>query len=87
MKIKIHGKVQGVGYRHWLREKAKYYDLKGECHNSSDGSVSCVVQGYKYDIEALLAKCKYGPSSAGVEKVESYWEEPRETYKDFKIKD
>ena len=45
-KVKIIGRVQGVGYRAWV-EKAKNFELRGWVMNSEDKSVIMEISGIK----------------------------------------
>lgn len=86
MKIKVYGKVKGVGFRHGLKEQADHLELFGECHNSVDGSVSCTVQGGKHEIEEILRWAHHGPQLAKVESVESHWQQIKEEHHHFTIR-
>jgi acylphosphatase len=43
--IRIHGKVQGVGYRFFATRVARRLGLKGSIQNQRDGSVEAIVEG------------------------------------------
>ncbi|WP_420392517.1 acylphosphatase [Acuticoccus sp.] len=62
----IEGRVQGVGYRDWLRREAMARGLKGTVRNLPDGRVEAVVVGSTEATDALLAACRKGPVSAKV---------------------
>ena len=50
--IVVHGFVQGVGYRNFVREKAVKLGIKGMVRNNREGSVEILADG---DPEALQA--------------------------------
>lgn len=83
--IFISGRVQGVGFRAFIRSKAAVLNIKGWAKNLNDGRVEVVVQGDKYQVEQMIEKLKKGPSYAEVEHVKIDTEE-LESYSDFKIK-
>src|SRR5205085_7440202 len=45
--IRIHGKVQGVGYRFFATRVARRLGLKGSIQNNRDATVDAVVEGEK----------------------------------------
>ena len=75
-KVRVTGRVQGVGYRAWTQNRAIGLDLSGWVRNEADGSVTALLQGPSASIEKLCAKMKKGPSGSLVRKVEI---EPAET--------
>ncbi|MDE1855620.1 MAG: acylphosphatase [Candidatus Micrarchaeota archaeon] len=70
----ISGKVQGVGFRNFVRVNAKYTNLVGVVHNLSDGRVEAFVEGEQGDIDKLVEKIKIAQQfgRAFVDKVEVY---------------
>ncbi|MEM7499940.1 MAG: acylphosphatase [Pseudomonadota bacterium] len=68
-RLSIAGRVQGAGFRYWLRERAAAHGLSGWCRNTPDGRVSAVVAGPSDKVEALLAECRDGPPAASVQEV------------------
>jgi acylphosphatase len=69
--LRITGRVQGVGFRHYLTRAARQLGLSGWVRNRSDGSVEAVVCGSEEAVQQLLAWSRRGPSAAFVERVES----------------
>ncbi|MGE3476141.1 MAG: acylphosphatase [Rhodospirillaceae bacterium] len=69
VRLRIFGRVQGVGYRAWTAQKAKKLGLTGWVRNLNDGTVACEVQGPREAIEALVAACHAGPPIARVTQV------------------
>ena len=65
----IHGRVQGVGFRWWLTEKAGELGLDGWVRNRSDGSVEALVSGPPEAVEALTLWAHRGPPHAHVARV------------------
>ena len=75
-RLLISGRVQGVGYRHWLARQAALLDVSGWVRNLGDGRVEAVVSGEGSAIEAMVQACHRGPASAGVSRVEVEVTEP-----------
>lgn len=71
-RLRIEGRVQGVGYRAALADEARRLGLRGWVRNRSDGSVEALVAGESDAIEALAAWAAVGPPSARVARVERH---------------
>jgi acylphosphatase len=69
-RLRISGRVQGVGYRDALRGEALARGISGWVRNRRDGSVEAVVQGSAKDTEALVTWARRGPPAARVASVE-----------------
>jgi acylphosphatase len=52
--LRIHGKVQGVGYRFYATRVARRMGLKGWIQNNRDGSVEALVEGEKKSIDEWI---------------------------------
>jgi len=83
--IFISGKVQGVGFRAFIRREAAVLNLKGWAKNLVDGRVEVVLQGKKNKVAQMIEKLKEGPSFARVDNLRVNQEEVGD-YSDFKIK-
>lgn len=69
--VRIFGRVQGVGYRHWMRKTAEKLGLAGWVKNCDDGTVMAEVSGTANQIETLIASCRIGPPNANVSNIET----------------
>ncbi|MFA6433063.1 MAG: acylphosphatase [Elusimicrobiales bacterium] len=58
--LKISGKVQGVGYRWFVRDTAAKHALTGLVRNRADGSVEAEAQGGEKAIEAFILEIRTG---------------------------
>ena len=67
--VTIRGRVQGVGYRAWVEQRAVAHDLEGWVRNRRDGSVEAVFAGSPKIAAEMIALCRHGPPSAKVEAV------------------
>lgn len=70
--VVIRGRVQGVGYRLWAERTARERGLAGWVRNRRDGSVEAVFAGEIAVVEAMIAACRRGPSSARVDAVDQH---------------
>ncbi len=84
VRVRIHGRVQGVFFRDTLRRRAESRGVAGWVTNRGDGTVEAVLEGRESDIEALIGFCRQGPARAEVERVE-ITPEPPEGLAGFKI--
>lgn len=74
--VTISGRVQGVGFRYAMRERARSRDVAGWVRNNSDGTVDAVFEGPPEAVDALIAWCRRGPSGARVDDVKVELEAP-----------
>ncbi len=65
-RLRIHGVVQGVGYRAWMVRTASRMGVAGWVRNRGDGSVEALVEGETAAVEELLRACRRGPAGASV---------------------
>ncbi len=68
--VRITGKVQGVSYRAWTRDKALQLGLTGWVRNEGDGSVSALIVGTSTSTAAMLEHFCDGPAGSHVSAVE-----------------
>lgn len=69
MRLEIRGRVQGVGFRWFTRERARRWGLRGWVMNRPDGTVELVAEGTPDCLEGLRADVRRGPPGAFVEEV------------------
>jgi len=68
-KIRVTGRVQGVGFRQACLREARYRGLSGFVKNLSDGSVYIEAEGNPEQLNELVAWCQKGPGYGSVEEV------------------
>jgi acylphosphatase len=66
LRLRIEGRVQGVGFRYWLAEEADFRDLRGWVRNRRDGSVEAQLAGLAAAVEDMVEACRRGPPAARV---------------------
>jgi acylphosphatase len=69
----VKGRVHGVGFRYFVVTRANHLGLTGFVANNQDGSLHCVAEGPRADLEHLLELLREGPASAIVEYVSEDW--------------
>ena len=85
VRVKIFGRVQGVGFRFFIYRNAKNLGLKGWVRNLADGTVEAVFEGEDEKIKEILELCKKGPPLARVKRVEVRDEKFKYEFQDFEI--
>lgn len=70
-RFRITGKVQGVGFRYWVRTKAVELGLRGSVRNLADGSVEVEAGGPTDALARMKTLLAEGPRHAEVGTLES----------------
>jgi acylphosphatase len=65
----VRGRVQGVGFRYFVRTAAHQHGLCGYAHNLADGRVEFLLQGEADAVEQAIELIRSGPSYARVDEV------------------
>ena len=81
---RVVGRVQGVGYRYFVRSRAGELRLSGSVQNLANGSVRVEAEGPKPELLRLLSDLREGPPASAVDRVDVEWHPPRGT-SDFLI--
>jgi acylphosphatase len=66
VRLRIAGRVQGVGYRAWAMHTGVRLRLRGWVRNRSDGTVEALVIGDDDAVAAMIEACHQGPRAARV---------------------
>ena len=69
-RLRIVGRVQGVGFRDALCDEAEGRGLAGWVRNRSDGTVEALVQGPPERVAQLIAWARRGPPAARVDDLQ-----------------
>ncbi|MGA2819889.1 MAG: acylphosphatase [Anaerolineales bacterium] len=83
---RVHGLVQGVGFRVFVIRRAEVLGLTGWVGNRSGGSVEVVAEGPRSLLVELLGDLGKGPRAAEVERVESEWLAPTSEFTQFHVR-
>ena len=68
--VRVHGRVQGVGYRYACVQQARATGLTGWVRNRMDDSVEAMLQGAPDAVERMCAWMEDGVPAAWVERIE-----------------
>jgi acylphosphatase len=66
----VHGRVQGVGFRFFTRERAALEGLAGWVRNAADGSVEVEAEGEREAVDRFERALRHGPAGARVDTVD-----------------
>jgi acylphosphatase len=73
--LRVHGRVQGVGFRAFVWRSASALGVRGWVRNRLDGTVEAVVAGSEAALDELLDRVREGPRWSRVDRIDSA-EEP-----------
>ena len=82
--VRVSGRVQGVFYRAFTKERASALGVKGWVRNIPGGGVEAVLEGERQKVGEMLKLMKVGPAGAMVLGMELSEIEGK-GYEDFKI--
>jgi acylphosphatase len=66
LRLRLRGRVQGVGFRWFVRGVARELGLAGRVRNLRDGSLEIEAAGEPESLEELKARVRQGPPGAAV---------------------
>jgi len=85
-KIRVSGRVQGIGYRPFVYRIAVKHGLKGYVLNLGDAGVEIVVEGSKAKIEEFMRSLvEERPPLAEYTEIKVEYDEATGEYRDFRI--
>jgi len=68
----ISGRVQGVGFRWYVRRRANELEVDGWAKNLGDGRVEVLGSGTAENLASFDSSLRVGPKLARVENVEKF---------------
>lgn len=81
----VAGKVQGVGFRNFVKKNADRLIVAGYAKNLEDSRVEFILQGESIVISNLLENINRGPISASVTTIEFDELDSSEQYHGFSV--
>jgi len=82
----VKGRVQGVGFRYFVKNEAKALGLIGWVRNLPDGTVEVWAQGPFSILEQFMQRLKTGPVGSHVEETQFQWFEDKSLFTRFEIR-
>lgn len=70
MHLRVRGRVQGIGFRWFVRVHARRLGLAGWVANDADGSVEIAASGDQAKLDELKRTVARGPNGAVIEAVD-----------------
>ena len=83
--LTVNGTVQGVGFRVFVKIKAKRLGLVGAVRNLMDGRVEIVATGDPVSLDILEKHCRKGPPFSVVDELSSDILEDVKAFPDFRV--
>jgi acylphosphatase len=84
-RLRIFGRIQGVGFRYWAYKQALKLGIRGWIGNERDGTVTVECQGPESAVAAFIARLREGPPQARVDKIDITETVPSRAYRQFEI--
>jgi len=75
-RVWIRGRVQGVNFRAFAEDEARFRKVRGWVRNLPDGRVEAALEGSPAAVDAMIRWCHVGSPAAEVASVEVRWEPP-----------
>ena len=69
VRLRIEGRVQGVGFRAWFEAAARGLALRGWVRNRRDGGVEALLCGPVAQVDDMIRRAHIGPPHAVVAMV------------------
>lgn len=82
----INGRVQGVGFRAFVVDRALALGVKGWTRNRWDGSVEVIAEGERKTLDQLLISLRRGPTMSNVTQLDIEWSSPTSEFKSFYVR-
>ncbi len=85
VRMVVDGRVQGVFFRDFTRQRARALGVMGWVRNLVDGRVEALLEGEDQAVRSLLDHVAEGPPHAHVANVEAVHETYTGEFDDFRI--
>lgn len=72
IRVIIEGRVQKVGLRQWIKQKANSLGIDGWVRNRMNDTVEALFVGPEEDVREIIKLCYQGPSFAFIRKLREF---------------
>jgi acylphosphatase len=70
-RVRVYGRVQGVGFRYFVQSRSRSLGLVGWVRNRSDGTVEALAEGPADAVAEWIDLLREGAPASRVERVET----------------
>ncbi len=85
-RVLVSGRVQGIGFRFFVDETARYEGVSGWVRNLPDGRLEAFIEGDEESVVRVVQKVQRGPRGARVDHVDVRGETPTGVRREFEIR-
>jgi len=87
VKLTLHGRVHGVGFRYFVKQQAEKYNIKGYVKNLPGERMGIMAQSEDNSLlSQFLRECKRGPVLSKVEKEEEEEVKDARKFREFEVR-
>jgi len=87
VRVVVSGRVQGVGYRYFVRDAALRRRIRGWVRNNPDGTVSLAAAGERGELEEFLEEIRAdGDACIRVRDISVAWTVATQEWQGFEIR-
>jgi acylphosphatase len=85
VRVVLHGRVQGVGFRAFVAREAASLEVAGRVWNRADGGVEAEAVGSEAALRRFVTALRTGPRLARVEQLSEQWFECQKAPRGFEV--
>ncbi len=82
----VRGRVQGVGFRYFVKDAAERLGLTGWTRNQLDNTVEVMAEGNQSQLDSLLAELRKGPPASQVADVDANYSDATGEFARFEVR-
>ncbi|MEY2410012.1 MAG: acylphosphatase [Verrucomicrobiota bacterium] len=79
------GRVQGVGFRHTVRQTATGFEVTGTVRNLADGRVELIAEGTRVELEEFLKAIEDSEVGGFIREAVTSWCDSKNEFRGFEI--
>ncbi len=84
--VRVWGRVQGVGFRAFVREQANLFRVTGWVRNVGRDQVEMCAEGMRESLDNFLAQVKKGPRVSKIRESKVEWREFNGRFEKFGVR-
>ena len=83
--VYVEGRVQGVGFRAFVLDRAAGLSVTGWVRNTASHQVEVTAEGPRSECQKLLEYLRQGPRGSFITHVQQEWQPPTGEFDDFSV--